>query len=265
MTVVRLNGINVGYTEEGRGSPVVLLHGFPLNRSMWRDQAVGLGATHRVITPDLRGHGETAAPSDEASMEAMAEDVAALMDHLEINQAVLGGLSMGGYVALAFYRLFPDRVRALVLADTRPQADSEEARRNRERMWERALQHGIETIIDAMLPKLLAPATLAKDFQIVARVREMIQGTKPEGDAAALRGMAARRDQSDSLAKITSPTLIIVGSEDAVTPPHDAELMHYKIRHSRLKIIEGAGHLSNVERPAEFNSTLVEFLNTIGM
>lgn len=265
MSVVRLNGINVGYTEMGRGSPVMLLHGFPLNRSMWRDQALELSATYHVIMPDLRGHGETASPSDEAPMEVMAEDVAALMDLLEINQAVLGGLSMGGYVALAFYRLFPGRVRALILADTRPQADSEEARRNRERIWERALQQGIETITDAMLPKLLAPATLAKEIEIVARVREMIQGTKPEGAAAALRGIAARRDQSDLLPEIASPTLIIVGSEDAVTPPGDAELMHREIRHSHLRIIEGAGHLSNVERPTEFNQTLVNFLNTVGM
>ena len=172
---------------------------------------------------------------------------------------------MGGYVAFAFYRLFPNRVRALLLADTRPQADSEEARRNREEMRERALQQGIETIAEAMLPKLLAPSTLAQETEVVARVREMIKGTQPEGAAAALRGMAARRDQSDLLPEITRPTLIIVGSEDAVTPLGDAQIMHRLIRNSQLEVIEGAGHLSNVERSAEFNQAVVNFLETIGL
>lgn len=262
MSVVRLNGIEIGYTEVGQGSAVVLLHGFPLNRSMWRDQMQELSATHRVIIPDLRGHGETAVSSDQAMMEEMAGDVAALLDHLKIEQTVLGGLSMGGYVAFAFYRLFPSRVLALVLADTRPQADSEEARRNREAMRVRALQQGIDTIADALLPKLLAPASLAKDFETVTRVREMILGTKPEGAAAALRGMTARLDYSDLLPEITVPTLIIVGSEDAVTPPTDAESMHRMIRNSQLETIDGAGHLSNIERPAEFNQALINFLNT---
>ena len=263
MSVVRLNDINIGYSEMGQGSSIVLLHGFPLNRSMWQDQTRELSATHRVIMPDLRGHGETAAPSDQATMEEMAEDVAALLDYLKIEQTVLGGLSMGGYVAFAFYRLFPNRVRALLLADTRPQADTEQARRNREEMRKRALQQGIDAIAEAMLPKLLAPATLAQETEVVARVREMIKGMKPEGAAAALRGMAARRDQSDLLPEIISPTLIIVGSEDAVTTPSDAELMHRLIRNSQLEVIEGAGHLSNVERPAEFNQALIKFLTQL--
>lgn len=263
MSVVRLSGIEIGYTEVGQGSAVVLLHGFPLNRSMWRDQMQELSVAHRVIMPDLRGHGDTVASSAQATMDEMAGDVAALLDYLKIDQIVLGGLSLGGYVAFAFYRLFPNRVRALVLADTRPQADSEEARRNREVMRKHVLQQGIDTIADEMLPKLLAPATLAKDFETVTRVREMIVGTQPEGAAAALGGMAARRDQSDLLSEIASPTLIIVGSEDSVTPLGDAELMHRKIPNSHLEIIEGAGHLSNIERPVEFNRALTDFMNTL--
>ncbi|MCA1849465.1 MAG: alpha/beta fold hydrolase [Acidobacteria bacterium] len=262
--LARVRGIEISYSETGSGTPVVLLHGYPFNRSMWSEQVEALSAKHRVITPDLRGHGEsTAEGSDPATMEEMARDVAALMDGLEIKRAVLGGLSMGGYVTLAFDRLFPWRVRALVLADTRAGADTDEARRGREEMAARALKEGMGAIADALVPKLLAPASISERPEIVTRVREMILGTKPEGAAAALRGMALRRDQTDLLPEVIAPTLIIVGREDALTPPAEAELMHREIRGSRLRVIEGAGHISNVERPAEFNRALVEFLDAL--
>lgn len=258
----RVRGIEVAYEERGRGSAIVLLHGFPFNRSMWRDQMEALSVKHRVIAPDLRGHGETPVTGS-ATMEEMAEDVAVLMDSLDIERAVIGGLSMGGYVAFAFTRLHPERVRALVLADTRAQADTEEARRNREAMANRALQEGMEAIAEAQMPKLLVPKTLREEPEKVARVREMIVGTNPEGAAAALRGMKARRDQSDLLPRLNVPTLIIVGSEDQLTPPTDAEIMHHEIRGSRLEIIKGTGHISNVECPEEFNHAFVSFLDTI--
>lgn len=263
MSVARVRGIEIAFDEVGKGLPAVLLHGFPFNRSMWREQVEALSATHRVVTPDLRGLGESTVSSVPATMEEMAQDVAALMDQLNIKRTVLGGLSMGGYVALAFCRLFPLRVRALVLADTRPQADTEEARRNREELARRALKEGMAPIVGAMLPKLLAPATHAKRPEIVARVREMMTSTKPEGAAAALRGLAVRRDQTDLLPEILAPTLIIVGSEDAITPPKDAELMRHEISGSRLKIIEDAGHVSNIEYPTEFNSALTKFLDDL--
>ena len=259
--VARVRGIEVAYDDAGGGRPFVLLHGFPFNRSMWREQAEALSATCRVITPDLRGQGETSAAAGPATMEEMAEDLAALLDELNIERAVVGGLSMGGYVVLAFLRAHPERVGALVLADTRAQADTDDARRTREETARRALAEGMEPIADVMLPKLLAPATRERRPDVVARVREMILGTKPEGAAAALRGMAARRDQTDLLEAINVPTLIIVGSEDAITPPADAEAMHAKIEGSRLVKIEGAGHVSNVERPDEFNRALAEFLS----
>ncbi|PYS91042.1 MAG: alpha/beta hydrolase [Acidobacteria bacterium] len=256
MTKAHVRGLEMAYDDAGAGVPVVLLHGFPFNRSLWREQVAVLSQNHRVITPDLRGFGETTATDEPATMETMAEDVAALLDELKLERVVLGGLSMGGYVALAFYRLFPQRVRALMLADTRPQADTEEARRNRETLATRALAEGMQPIADAMLPKLLTPATQTERPEIVARVREMIMSTSPVGAAAALRGMALRRDQTDLLPEIDVPTLIIVGSEDAITPPQDAELMHRAIRGSLFKVIAGAGHCSNLERPDEFNRAL---------
>jgi len=254
----------MAYDDEGQGSlTVILLHGFPLNRSMWREQVEALSARAHVVAPDLRGLGETTVTHGAATMEEMARDVAALMDELAIEQAILAGLSMGGYVALAFYHLFPGRVRALVLADTRAQADTEEARENREKLAQRALKEGMSPIIDAMLLKLLAPATLKGRPETVARVREMMAQTSPAGAAAALRGMAVRYDQTGFLPEIASPALIIVGSEDQITPPADAETMHHKITGSHLVAIEGAGHMSNIEHPAEFNNRLGRFLDRI--
>jgi 3-oxoadipate enol-lactonase len=253
----------MAYEDTGSGPAVVLLHGFPFNRSMWREQTEALSASYRVITPDLRGHGETTATDEPATMDEMARDVAALMDALDIRRAAVGGLSMGGYVTLAFYRRFPLRVRALVLADTRPQADTDEARRNREQQARKALKEGMNAIAEVMLPKALAPTTLREHPERVARVREMIKSTKPAGAAAALRGMAARVDQSDFLPSILAPTLILVGSEDELTPPRDAEFMRREIRGSRLVVIEGAAHLSNIENPVEFNRALKEFLDQL--
>lgn len=268
MSVAHVRGIEIAYDDTGNdcaraGAPVVvLLHGYPLNRSMWRAQIDELSALYRVVAPDLRGHGGTQATDDATTMEAMAQDVAALLDELRIERIVLGGLSMGGYVALAFYRLFPQRVGALVLADTRATPDTQEGRRGREESARKALTEGMQAIAGAMLPKLLAPATVAEMPDVAGRVRAMINATKPEGAASALRAMAVRRDQTDLLRQIRVPTLIIVGSEDTLTPPSDAEAMHRAIEGSRLEIIEGAGHLSNIERPSQFNRALSDFLNT---
>ena len=204
MSLIRIDDIQIAYTDAGVGRPVVLIHGYPFNRSLWNEQLTALSASYRVIVPDLRGFGESDASPGPATMNRMAQDVAALLDHLEITRAVIGGLSMGGYVALAFYKQFPSRVRALILADTRAQADTEEAKQTRAQQAEKALAEGMAGIADAMLPKLLTPETVSKRPEIVKRVRDMMLKTKPEGTAAALLGMAAREDQTDLLSNITS-------------------------------------------------------------
>lgn len=262
---LRVNGIEMAYESAGEGPTIVLLHGFPFDRTMWREQLEALvDEGFRVITPDLRGHGETEVGSAEATMEQMAADVAALLDGLNVTgPVVLGGLSMGGYVTLAFRRLFAGRVRALLLADTRPQADTDEARRTREETARRALSEGMQVVADAMLPKLLAPSTREGRPEVVERILGMILRTRPEGAAAALRGMAVRRDQTDLLPEIDVPTLVVVGSEDVLTPPADSHTMHRAIRGSRLHVIEGTGHVSNVERPDEFNRVLTNFLKDL--
>jgi 3-oxoadipate enol-lactonase len=260
MSKASVNGIEMAYDDTGgSGTALVLLHGFPFDRSMWRGQAEAVGEEFRVVAPDLRGLGETPV-GDEVSIEGMAEDVSALLDELGLGRVVLGGLSMGGYVAFEFFRKFTERVRALVLADTRPQADTEEGRRTREETAQRALKEGMAPIVESMLPKLLSAETRERGGEVLERARALMLGTSPEGAAAALRAMAARRDQTDLLPSINVPTLIIVGGEDTVTPPADAEAMHAKIEGSRLVVVEGAGHLSNVERPEQFNRALVEFL-----
>jgi pimeloyl-ACP methyl ester carboxylesterase len=266
MSTARVGEIEMAYDDVGSGPPLVLLHGFPFNRSMWSEQAEALSARYRVITPDLRGLGETTAAADgdePATMNLMAQDVAALMERLGIARAAIGGLSMGGYVALALVHKFRLRVRALVLADTRPQADTDEARANREQQAQKALAEGMDSLADAMLPKLLAPSTLSEQPSIVERVRRMITSTRAEGAAAALRGMAQRSDRTFFLPDIIAPTLIIVGSEDRITPLADAELMRREIRGSRLEVIEGAGHVSNLERPMQFNYALKDFLDAL--
>lgn len=260
MTFVRIDDIQMAYTDAGIGRPVVLIHGYPFNRSLWDEQVAALSSSYRVIAPDLRGFGDTDASSGPATMNRMADDVARLMDHLGISQAVIGGLSMGGYVALAFYKQFPSRVRALVLADTRAQADTEEAKQTRVQQAEKALSEGMAGIADAMLPKLLTPETVSKRPEIVKRVRDMMLKTKPEGAASALLGMAEREDQTPLLSKITSPTLILVGAEDAITPVADSEKMHNAIAGSRLVVLENAGHVSNLERSEVFYRTFKDFL-----
>lgn len=227
---------------------------------MWRDQIEMLEGHFQVIAPDLPGHGETPVPPGPATMEEMASNVSGVMDALGVSEAVVCGLSMGGYVTLALCRMLPERVRALVLVDTRAQADTEEGRANREQQAQKALNEGMAGITDTMLPKLFSPETVARRPQVVARVREMMLNTKPEGAAAALRGMAQRADHRSFLNQINVPTLIIVGNQDAITPVEDSETMQREIRGSELRIIEGAGHVSNLEQPEEFNRALLTFL-----
>jgi 3-oxoadipate enol-lactonase len=260
MSFIRIDDIQLAYTDVGLGQPVMLLHGYPFNRSLWAEQVSALSNSYRVITPDLRGMGESDASPGAATMNQMAQDVAVLLDRLEISRAVVGGLSMGGYVALAFYKQFPSRVRALILADTRAQADTNEGKQTRFQQADQALAEGMASIADAMLQKLLTPETVSKRPEVVKRVRDMMLKTKPQGAAGALLGMAERDDQTSLLSRISCPTLILVGREDPITPVADSETMQRGIAGSRLVVIENAAHVSNLERTEQFNDELVRFL-----
>jgi pimeloyl-ACP methyl ester carboxylesterase len=193
----------------------------------------------------------------------MANDVMGLLDYLKLEKIILAGLSMGGYVALEFYNLYPEKLRALVLADTKAAADTEEARQKRSVSAEKVVREGMQSIVDDMLPKVFAPITSEKQPEIVENVKQMMLSTTPEGTAAGLRGMAERNDHTALLEKIKVPTLIIVGEEDQLTPPEEAEKMHRIIRNSQLAGIANAGHLSPNEQTEEFNNALIKFLKTI--
>lgn len=263
MSSQSIHGLSIAYDEFGSEIPLVLIHGHPFNRSMWNEQIEAFQATYRVIVPDLRGYGETTVVPGKTTLEAFAGDLAALLDALAIKQVILGGLSMGGQIVFEFYRQFPERVRALLLADTQPQAETAEGKITRNATAQRIVEQGIQGLAEEMLPKLLAPQTFTDHPEVVDKVRAMILGTRPEGAAAALRGRAERRDYIPLLREIAVPTLIVVGSEDVFTPISDAELMHREIPGSQLAIMEGVGHMPNMERPGEFNATLLQFLSTI--
>lgn len=258
-----INHLNIDYRDQGGGEPVIFIHAFPLNQTMWDDQLTALSHHCRTVTLGLRGFSGSDVPDGPTTMEQMAADVRGLMSVLDIERATLVGLSMGGYVVLAFYREYPDAVRALVLADTRASADTHAAHQRRLQSAEKAEREGAAAIADDMVPLLLGKTTQETRPDITARVRAMIESNSPHGISAAQRGMAARRDSTYILTAIDFPTLILVGAEDQLTPVAEAEGMRDGIHGARLQVIDGAGHLSNLERPHEFNAALIEFIASL--
>ncbi len=254
-----INGITLAYNDTGRGLPIVFLHAFPLNRTMWAVQESALSSQFRVIAIDLRGHGESDAPLWHYSLDQSADDVRALLDHLSIQQALFVGLSMGGYILLAFYRKHADRVKGMVLADTRAQADTAEGKTGRFQMAQIAYKQGPSAIADIMIPKLLSPATIQTKPEIVQQVRTMIEGNQISGIAGDLMAMAERHDSVPLLKQIGCPAQIIVGELDQATPPADAKLMANQIPHARLALIPNAAHLANLEEPEAFTKIVAEF------
>jgi pimeloyl-ACP methyl ester carboxylesterase len=260
----QVNGISIAYHDRGNGLPIVFLHAFPLNRTMWARQEEALCSQFRTITVDLRGHGESDAPLWHYTLEQSADDVRTLLDQLAIQQALFVGLSMGGYILFAFYRKYVARVKGLILADTRAQADTEEGRAGRFQMAQTAYTKGPSAIADIMIPKLFSPATIQTRPEIVQNVRRMIEGNQISGIAGDLMAMAERPDSITLLPQITCPTQIIVGELDQATPPSDARLMADQIPNARLAIIPHAAHLANLEQPEAFNRIVAAFASELG-
>jgi pimeloyl-ACP methyl ester carboxylesterase len=259
----QVNGITLAYSDQGTGLPIVFLHAFPLNRTMWAPQENALSSQFRIITIDLRGHGESDAPLWRYTLEQSADDVRVLLDHLSIRQAVFVGLSMGGYILFAFYRKYADRVNGLVLADTRAQADTPEGKHGRFLMAQTAYKEGPSAIADLMIPKLLSPMSIQTKLDLIQHVRAMIQGNQISGIAGDLMAMADRPDSLTLLSQITCPTQIIVGDLDQATPPSDAELLANRISNARLAIIPQAAHLANLEQPEAFNRIVASFASEL--
>jgi 3-oxoadipate enol-lactonase len=247
-------------TRSARGV-LVLLHAFPLNARMWEGQLALAERGWRVIAPQLRGF--DGAPSDPpaASMDDYAGDVIDLLDTLHVKQAVIGGLSMGGYVAFTILRLAARYVQGLILADTRPQADTPEAVAGRVRMLQLVQEKGPSAIADEMLPKLLGETTRATRPDVVERVRALMLASSADAIAGAIRALMSRPDSTPLLSSIHVPTLIIVGDQDTVTPRALAEEMQRGIAGSELTVIAEAGHLTNLEQPAAFDAALARFLD----
>jgi 3-oxoadipate enol-lactonase len=261
-----INGGHGRWLEAGAGWPLVLLHAFPLSADMWRPQLERVPSGWRFIAPDLRGFGPATDPSGSGpppradSIDEYARDVRTLMDVLHIDDATIGGLSMGGYVALAMFRLAPQRFSGIVLADTRADADTPEAREGRVKMRTRLSESGVSAIADQMLPRLLSEATRRDDPALVAHVRSLIEANAADALDAALAAMMGRPDATPDLPRISCPALVIVGEADEVTPPALAHAMHAALPRALETLIPGAGHLSSLERPDAFSTALHDFL-----
>jgi len=262
MPEYRTSGGPMAYGERGDGSeePVVLLHAFPLNSRMWAPQVEALAGHRRVITPDYPGFGKSPHPPAQPDVRYYAERVGELLDRLRLDRVVLGGLSMGGYVAFACLRLFPERISALLLANTRPEPDPEDAREARRETARRVAEEGVEVLLKLQMERLLSRATFETKKAVVEYVRGMILEASPDGVVAALGAMRERPDATDLLGEINVPTLVIGGAEDELSTPEVMGEMAKKIPNARHLTLPEAGHLSNLEAPGEFNAALREFL-----
>jgi pimeloyl-ACP methyl ester carboxylesterase len=261
MKIAVATGGRLEYDDVGRGRLIVLLHAFPLSHAMWRPQVQALASAYRIITPDLRGFGGSDGFNGSPSIERMSADIDALLTALHVDtRVVLGGLSMGGYVALAFAHKFANRLRALILADTRAEADTDEGKVSREQLIAFAQSHQASDVIDQMMPRMVSEATRTQHPEVVEEIRRIASTQKVSGIISALRAMRDRPDATPWLGDVTVPTLVMVGSEDALTPPAMSDKLAAGIPRFRRASIAGAGHMSNLEQPELFNQALRSFL-----
>jgi pimeloyl-ACP methyl ester carboxylesterase len=258
MPTFQLDGRRLHFTDTGEGPPVLLLHGFPLSGQSYRHQIAALSGRYRVLVPDLRGFGQSEGGDEVATMERFARDAIALLDHLRVPRLVVGGLSMGGYVAMAMLREDAGRVAGLMLFDTQAGADDEAGRRKREETAQQVLSGGMDVLVQGMVPRLLGKTP---DPVVRSEVTSLILANTPRGAAAALRGMAERPESLDVLSRFAGPALVVRGVEDAITPLERAQELARVLSGSALVEIAGAGHLPNQEVPDVFNAAVLGFLD----
>lgn len=269
MKTVSLSSTKMAYVDRGVGVPVLLVHGFPLDHTMWAAQVDALAERCRVIAPDLRGFGRTPLGAVDATagitMEQYADELVELLDALEVREpVVLVGFSMGGYVAAQFVRKHSGRLRALVLSDTRADADTEDGRAGRLKMAEHVGEWGAARVAELMGPKLFAPRSLQAFPGAVRAVRTVVEQTAPASIAAAQRGMAARPDVTGLLPAFDVPTLVLVGEQDAISTPSEMESIAVAIPGAQFVVIPEAGHMAPMENPEKVNEALSEFLESLG-
>ncbi len=254
--------VSLEYDDLGNGTPLLFIHGYPLDRSIWGPQLAELQKTCRVIVPDLRGFGQSSATDGQAvTMETYAEDMRALLDSLNVQQAVICGFSMGGYVALAFVEHYANRVKGLILSSTKSGADTDAGRQGRLDTALKVEQTGsIEGVVDGMAPKMLGPQAKPETATFVRNVMSRQRSTAV---TSALRGMAARPDRTPLLSTIKFPTLIVTGSADTVIPPSESEAMHKAISHSTLVTVPEAGHIVGLDKSETYNEALQNFISQL--
>jgi pimeloyl-ACP methyl ester carboxylesterase len=264
VTSIQVKGSEIWYIERGAGTPLLLVHGFPLDHAMWTAQIDGLSARHRVIAPDLPGFGRSPAVADKFSMAQFADDLAALLDVLHVVEPIVCcGLSMGGYIALQFWHRHRARLRGLVLCDTRAAADAPEAAQARLAVADRVLCEGPGVLAEGMLPRLFSDATRQQRPALVDEVRSVILAADRRGVAAAARGMAERPDMTSELARIDCPALVIAGENDVISPPDEMRSLAQAMPRASFVEVAAAGHLAPLENPAEVNAAMGAFLATI--
>jgi 3-oxoadipate enol-lactonase len=258
-------GVRLNYVDtKGEGMPLLLLHAFPMSARMWEPQLDALGDRWRVIAPDLKGFGASDAPDDRAaySMESYAAEVEGLLDNVGLETAVIAGLSMGGYIAMALLRRNPRLFRGLVLADTRAEADPPEGVARRTEQQQLVESGRISEVGEMIIGALLSPTSRSARPDVVEKVRSLMDNP-PQAYIGALEAMKKRPDSTSDLDSVQVPSLVMVGEDDALTPPDAARTMHERIKGSRLVTLPEAGHLSNLEAPEAFNGALAELLQTI--
>lgn len=262
MPTKSISGISMHYQDRGRGMPVVLIHGFPLDSRMWEAQAEALSDRYRIIAPDLRGFGLTRGGGS-FTMDSLAEDVHALLKEVGALPSVVAGLSMGGYVTLAYAKKYPKDLKGLMLIDTRAEADSPEAKENRGKALQRVKDGGAKAIADDMMPKLVHEGVLKHRQDIAHKLRLILESQSPETIAHALVALRDRPDRVSDLAAIPVPTLVIVGEHDAITPPALSEKMSKELTHPTVAIIKNAGHMAPMEQADDVNLVMRRFLEQI--
>ncbi|MBC7820863.1 MAG: alpha/beta fold hydrolase [Planctomycetaceae bacterium] len=260
---IEILGTTLSVADVGQGPPILFVHGFPLDHTMWRQQLAEFSRDHRCIAPDLRGFGQSSVTADKVSMEQFADDLAALLDALGITEPiVLCGLSMGGYIAWQFVRRHAVRLRALILCDTRAVPDPPEAAAGRLKLADDVVRLGPELVANAMLPRLFAPNTSAQRPEWVDELRQVMLATNPHGIAAASRGMAERGDARPLLPAIDCPTLVLVGEHDVISPPAEMRDIATSIPNSVFQIIADAGHMAPLEQPLATNAAIRRFIES---
>lgn len=263
--IAHVDGLQIGYDDQGDGVPVLFLHGFPHDRSLWSAQRVALAPQARCVVPDLRGFGDSSTHGP-YSMDRYADDLVLLLDALGIERAVVCGLSMGGYIAMALWRRHPDRVRAFVFCDTKASADTDEGKRRRDELAGLVRRDGVRVLAEAQLSGMVGPATRERRPEVVSAMRAMMGRQSAAGVIGALQALRDRPDSHDTLRTISVPSLVLVGEDDVLTPIKEARAIAEALPSAarvRLEIIAGAGHVPCLERPAATTHALSDFLATL--